>query len=75
MYKSSQNRSGRGNHECLFACQAEKIGKANKAIAFITSHKLTTVEGLPNAHFSIESSIERLKMKVEVKIHNKNLKN
>lgn len=68
-YKSSQTRSGRGSHECLFACQAEKIGKANKAIAFITSHMLTTVEGLPNAHLSIESSSERLKMKAADKIN------
>lgn len=75
MYKSSQHRSGRGSHECLFACQAEKIGKANKAIAFITSHMLTTVEGLPNAHFSIESSSERLQTKVEVNLNkiNKNI--
>lgn len=69
MYKSSQKRSGRGSHECLFACQAEKIGKANKAIAFITSHMLTTVEGLPKAHFRIESSSERLQMKVKVEIN------
>ena len=77
MYKSSQKRSGRGSHECLFECQAEKIGKANKAIAFITSHMLTTVEGLPKAHFSIESSSERLQMKVELKINkiNKNILN
>ena len=59
----NQAISGRGIHECLFECHAIKIGKADRAMTFITSQMLTTVEGFPNAHLRIDRSSERLKNK------------
>ena len=61
MYNINQATSGSGIHECLFECQAIKIGKADIAMTFITSQMLTTVEGFPNAHLRIDRSSVRLK--------------
>ena len=60
-YRRSQTTSGRGSQECLFVCHAMKRGNADKAMAFMTSQILTTVEGFPKAHLSTDKSSVRLK--------------